>query len=55
LLASNAKIEKKVISDNQGVIRAEDLMQAFEAVEKIYDDGFEVITMFDKTTGKLTT
>lgn len=55
LLASNAKIEQRVISDDQGVIRAEDLTQAFEAVEKIYDDTFEVITMFDKNSGKLIT
>lgn len=52
LLASNAKIERRIISDDQGVIRAEDLVQAFEAVEKIYEDNFEVITMFDKISGK---
>ena len=55
LLASNAEIKHRVISDDQGVIRAEDLIQAFEAVEKIYDDNFEVITMFDKKSGKPTT
>lgn len=55
LLASNTKIEQRVISDDQGVIRSEDLIQAFEAVEKIYGDAFEVITMFDKTAGKPTT
>ncbi len=55
LLASNAKIEQRVISDDQGIIRAEDLIQAFEAVEKIYDDNFEVITLFDKKSGKPTT
>lgn len=54
LLANNAKIEQKVISDDQGVIRAEDLIQAFETVEKNYDEDFEVITMFDKTGGKPT-
>lgn len=55
LLASNATIEQRVISDDQGVIRSEDLIQAFEPVEKIYGDNFEVITMFDKTAGKPTT
>lgn len=54
LVASTAKIEQKVVSDDHGVIRAEDLIQAFEAVERIYGDDFEVITMFDKTAGKLT-
>lgn len=55
LLASNAKIEQKVISDDQGVILSEDLIQAFDVIEKIYSDDFEVITMFDKTIGKPTT
>ncbi len=54
LLASNAKIEKKVISDDHGIIQAEDLIQAFEATESMYGDDFYVITMFDKKTGKLT-
>lgn len=54
LLASNAKIEQRIISDDRGVIRSEDLIQAFEAVENIYGDDFEVITMFDKTAGKST-
>ncbi len=52
LLASNAKIEQKIISDYVGVIQKEDLIQAFEAVEKIYADDFEVITMFDKFSGE---
>lgn len=52
LLASNAKIEQKIISDDEGVIQKEALIQAFEAVEKIYDDNFEVITMFDKSSGE---
>lgn len=55
LLATNAKIEQKVISDDQGVIRAEDLLHAFKLVEDIYDDDFEVITMFDKKAGTPTT
>jgi hypothetical protein len=52
LLASNAKIEQKIISDDEGVIQKEDLIQAFEAVEKIYADTFEVIAMFDKSSGE---
>lgn len=52
LVASNTKIERKIISDDEGVIQKEDLVQAFEAVEKIYADNFEVITMFDKLTGE---
>lgn len=52
LLARNTKIEQKIISDGEGVIQKEDLVQAFEAVEKIYTDNFEVITMFDKSSGE---
>lgn len=52
LLASDAKIEQKIISDDEGVIQKDDLVQAFEVVEKIYADNFEVITMFDKSTGE---
>lgn len=52
LLASNAKIERKIISDDEGVIQKEDLIQAFETVEEIYSDAFEVITMFDKSNGE---
>lgn len=55
LLASDARIERRIISDDQGVIRAEDLTQAFESVEKMYDEKFVVITMFDKKSGKPTT
>lgn len=52
LFASNAKIERKIISDDEGVIQKEDLIQAFETVEEIYSDAFEVITMFDKSNGE---
>lgn len=48
LLADNAIIERKIISDDKGVIQRKDLVQAFDAVGKTYDD-FEVVTMFDKT------
>lgn len=52
LLASDAKIERRIISDEEGVIRKEDLIQAFDDVEKIYADDCEVVTMFDKASGE---
>ena len=48
LRANNAKIERRVISDDEGVIQKEDLIQAIKTVEQAYVDDFEVITMFDK-------
>lgn len=54
LLASNAKIERKIVSNDDGVIQKEELVQAFDDVEKVYADDFEVITMFDKSSGKST-
>lgn len=54
LVASNAKIEKKIVSNDEGVIQKEDLIMAFENLEKIYANDFEVITMFDKFAGEST-
>lgn len=54
LLASNAKIAQKITSNDEGVIQKEDLVTAFDDVEKIYADDFEVITMFDKSSGEST-
>lgn len=54
LLASNAKIERKIVSSDGGVIPKEDLIQAFDDVEKVYADDFEVIVMFDKSRGQST-
>jgi len=52
LLAMNAKIEQRIVSKDDGVIQKEDLIVAFENVEKLYIQDFEVITMFDKVAGK---
>lgn len=52
LLARSVKIEQKIVSDDEGVIQKEDLIQAFETVEKIYAEDFEVVTMFDKSSGE---
>lgn len=49
LAANNVKIERKIISDDEGVIQKEDLIKAAEAIEKNYIDDFEVVTMFDKS------
>lgn len=49
LLANSAKIERKIVSDSNGCIKGEDLVQAIEAVEHKYGADFEVVTMFDKS------
>lgn len=54
LLARNVKIEQKIVSNDEGVIQKEDLVLAFENIEKTYAEDFEVITMFDKFAGKST-
>jgi hypothetical protein len=48
LLASDASIERRLVSDAKGVIRKEDLVAAIELVEAKYEPDFEVVTMFDK-------
>jgi hypothetical protein len=54
LVASNATIMQKIVSNNDGAIQKEDLIKAFDDVEKIYADKFEVITFFDKSSGQST-
>jgi hypothetical protein len=47
LLATKVKIERKVMSDGDGPIRREDVVQAVEAVARIYESDFEVVTVLN--------
>ena len=49
LLASQVSVERKIVSDENGLIKGEDLVLAIECVEKKYEYSHEVVTMFDKT------
>ena len=48
LLATSAKIERKIVSGANGEINGKDLVQVIEAVEHKYGEEFAVVTMFDK-------
>lgn len=49
LLASQVSVERKIVSNENGKIKGEDLVFAIECVEKKYEASHEVVTMFDKT------
>ena len=49
LIASNASVERKIISNEKGVIKHSDLVLAIECAEAKYESTHEVVTMFDKT------
>nr|WP_315204092.1 hypothetical protein [uncultured Albidiferax sp.] len=49
LLASNVSLERKIISNEKGVIQKSDLISAIEHIEKKYELTHEVVTMLDKT------
>ncbi len=48
LITSGATIERKLVSDSQGIIPKKDLIAAFEVVEAKYGRDYEVVTMYDK-------
>lgn len=49
LIASNVSVERKIISNDKGIIQNSDLVLAIECVEAKYESTHEVVTMFDKT------
>jgi hypothetical protein len=48
LIASGAMIERRLVSNSQGVIPKPDLVAAIELVEAKYGSDYEVVTMYEK-------
>jgi len=48
LFAKDLVVERKIVSEKDGVISNEDLVVAIESIEHKYDTEYSVVTFFDK-------